>query len=429
MEDRRRVVVTGLGMVTPLGNDVDSNWQALLAGRSGIGKITSFDADKFGLETRIAGEVKDFDPLAYMDRKEARRTDRFAQFALATAKQALDDAKFTVDRDAVEAGRAGVTWGSGIGGVGTLVDNIHALADRGHDRVSPFLIPMMIVDMGAGAIAMQHGFKGPNLAHVSACASSAHAVGEATDMIRRGQADVMLAGGSEAGIIPVAIGAFNAMHALSRRNDAPEKASRPFDKLRDGFVFSEGGACLLIEELEHAGRRGARIYAEIVGYGLSSDAHHVTAPPEGAEGAARAMRMALADGGVAPEEIGYVNAHGTSTPANDGPETQGIKAVFGEHARKLPISSTKSMTGHTLGAAGAIEAAICMLAMRDGMLPPTINQEVADPECDLDYIPNRARKADVSVSLSNSMGFGGHNAALVLRRWERAPASRVSAST
>ena len=415
---RLRVVVTGLGMVTPLGNDVATSWQGIVDGRSGIGPITSFDPKD--LETKIAGEVKGFDPLRYMDRKEARRTDRFAQFALATAKQALDDAGYSFDRDAAEAGRAGVTWGSGIGGVGTLVENIHVMLERGADRISPFMIPMMIVDMGAGAIAMAYGLKGPNLAHVSACASSAHAIGEATDVIRRGQADVMLAGGSEAGLIPVAIGAFNAMHALSRRNDEPERASRPFDKLRDGFVFAEGGAALLLEGLEHARRRGAHIYAEVIGYGLSSDAYHVTAPPKGAEGAVRAMRMALADARTEPQEVDYVNAHGTSTPLSDGPETQGIKTVFGEHAYKLGVSSTKSMTGHTLGAAGAIEAAMCVLAMRDGVMPPTINQEVPDPDCDLDYVPNRSRKADIRVSLSNSMGFGGHNAVLVLRRWDAA---------
>jgi 3-oxoacyl-[acyl-carrier-protein] synthase II len=416
--ERRRVVVTGIGMVTPLGNDVASTWEGLLAGRSGIGRITSFDPSP--LETQIAGEVKGFDPLCYMDRKDVRRTDRFAQFALAAAKQALEDGAFKVDRESVEAGRAGVAWGSGIGGVGTLVENIHVMVERGAHRISPFMIPMMIIDMGAGAIAMAHGFKGPNLAHVSACASSAHAIGEAGDTIRRGQADVMLAGGSEAGLIPVAIAAFNALHALSRRNAEPERASRPFDKLRDGFVFAEGSGALLLEELGHAQRRGAHVYAELIGYGLSSDAHHITAPPEGAEGAVRAMRMALDDASLSPEQVDYINAHGTSTPANDVPETQGIKAVFGEHAYKLAVSSTKSMTGHTLGAAGAVEAAICVLAMRDGILPPTINQEVPDPLCDLDYVPNKSRKRELRVALSNSMGFGGHNAALLLRRWDAA---------
>lgn len=407
--ERRRVVVTGLGMITPLGLTVEETWAGLIAGRSGIGPITRFDAGN--LETRIAGEVKGFDPLAWMDRKEVKRSDRFAQFAVATAGQALADAGLAIGPEL--APRAGVVWGTGIGGVETLVDNIssHAKDPR---KVSPFMIPMMIGDMGAGEIAMKYGAKGPNFATVSACASSGHALGTAADVIRRGQADVMLAGGSEAGLIPVAIGAFVAMHALSRRNGEPERASRPFDKERDGFVFSEGGATLVLEELEFARARGARILGELTGYGLSADAHHITAPPADANGAVRAMRMALADAGVRPDEVGYVNAHGTSTPANDSAETEALKAVFGVHASRLAISSTKSMTGHMLGAAGAVEAAICLLAMRDGVLPPTINLEVPDPACDLDYVPNVARRARVDVALSNSMGFGGHNVALVL---------------
>ena len=403
-------------MVTPLGNDVASTWQGLTAGRSGIGRITTFDTS--ALETKIAGEVKGFDPLAYQDRKEARRTDRFAQFAIAVAKQAMDDAGYKLDRAGPEAGNAGVMWSSGVGGIQTVVENVHVLMDKGHDRISPFMVPMMIIDMGAGAIAMQFGFKGPNLAVVSACASSANAVGEAGDMIRRGMAEVMIAGGSEAGLIDIAIAAFNQAHALSRRNDAPEKASRPFDKMRDGFVFSEGAGALFLEELEHARARGARIYAELVGYGLTADAYHITAPAEHGEGAVRAMRMALDDAAMDPAEVDYINAHGTSTPANDGIETEAIKTVFGKHARELAVSSTKSMIGHTLGAAGAIEAAICILAMRERCLPPTINQEVADPACDLDYVPNVARQGDVRVALSNSMGFGGHNAVLVMRRWD-----------
>ena len=405
------MVVTGLGMITPLGASVDKTWVGLKAGKSGIGPITRFDAKD--LETQIAGEVHDFDALEYMDRKEAKRADRFAQFAIATAGQALKDAKLEVTKDL--ALRIGVTFGSGIGGVETLVDNI-LVHQRDPRRVSPFMIPMMIVDMAAGEIAMKYGLKGPNLATVSACASSAHAIGEAADTIRRGQADVMVAGGSEAGVIKVAIGAFNAMHALSRRNDAPEKASRPFDKERDGCVFSEAAASLVLEEEGFARARGARILAEVVGYGTTADAYHVTAPPEGAEGAVRAMQMALADAGVGPEKIGYVNAHGTSTQANDGAESAALKTVFGGRDKTPPISSTKSMTGHTLGAAGAIEAVICILAMREGILPPTINQEVPDPECDLDYIPNAARQAQVEYSLSNSMGFGGHNVALVIKR-------------
>jgi 3-oxoacyl-[acyl-carrier-protein] synthase II len=409
--ERRRVVVTGLGLITPLGASVEKTWAGLLAGKSGIGPITRFDAT--GLETTIAGEVRDFDPLDYMERKEIRRADRFAQFAVAAAGQALKDAKLEITPDV--APRIGVAFGSGIGGVETLVDNILS-HDKDPKKVSPFMIPMMIIDMAAGEIAMKYGAKGPNMAHVSACASSANAVGEAAEAIRREQADVMLAGGAEAGLIKIAIGAFNPARALSTRNDDPARASRPFDKDRDGFVFSEGAGCLVLEALDFAKARGAPMLGELVGYGLSSDAHHVTAPPPGAEGAVRAMRMAIADARIEPDRIGYVNAHGTSTQANDGAETAALKSVFGDHARNLPISSTKSMTGHTLGAAGAIEAAVCVLAMRDGCLPPTINQEVRDPECDLDYIPNRPRKADAAYSLSNSMGFGGHNVALVLAR-------------
>jgi 3-oxoacyl-[acyl-carrier-protein] synthase II len=409
--ERRRVVVTGIGMISPLGSSVQKTWDGLLAGKSGIGPITRFDPE--GLETTIAGEVKDFDPLEYMDRKEVRRADRFAQFAVAVAAQALADAQLKVTPEL--APRIGVAFGSGIGGVETLVDNILS-HDKDPKKVSPFLIPMMIIDMAAGEIAMKYGAKGPNMGHVSACASSANAIGEAAEIIRRGQADAMLAGGAEAGLIKVAIGAFNQARALSTRNDAPEKASRPFDRERDGFVFSEGAGCLVLEGLDFARARGARIIAELLGYGQSADAYHVTAPPPGGEGAVRAMQMAITDAGLPAERIGYVNAHGTSTQANDGAETAALKTVFGEHARKLAISSTKSMTGHTLGAAGAIEAGICMLAMRDGVLPPTINQEVPDPECDLDYVPNRSRKAQVDLTLTNSMGFGGHNVALVIGR-------------
>jgi 3-oxoacyl-[acyl-carrier-protein] synthase II len=411
-DERRRVVVTGLGMITPLGGSVAKTWEGIRAGRSGIGPITRFDTA--GLETTIGGEVRDFDPLEYMERKEARRADRFVQFAVATASQALADAKLEITKDL--APRVGVAFGSGIGGVSTVVENVlsHAKDPR---RVSAFMIPMMIIDMAAGEIAMKFGAKGPNMGHVSACASSAHAIGEASEMIRRGDADVMIAGGSEAGLIKIAIAAFNQAHALSRRNNDPERASRPFDKERDGFVFSEGGGAVILEELEFARARAARILAELSGYGQSADAHHVTAPAEGGEGAVRAMRMAVDGAGIAPTDVGYINAHGTSTPANDGSETAAVKTLFGDHAYRLAVSSTKSMTGHTLGAAGAIEAIFCVLAMRDGVLPPTINQEVPDPDCDLDYVPNVARKQQVDVSLSNSMGFGGHNAALLLRRW------------
>ena len=409
---RRRVVVTGLGLLTPLGLTVESSWDGVVAGKSGIGQITRFDTT--GLETTIAGELKAFDPTEYMDRKEVRRADRFAQMAVASAGQALKDAKFQITSE--NAPSIGVAFGSGIGGVGTLVDNVlsHAKDPR---KVSPFMIPMMIVDMAAGEIAMKYGAKGPNMGHVSACASSAHSIGEATDMIRRRQADMMLAGGSEAGLIKIAIAAFNQARALSTRNDAPEKASRPFDKDRDGFVFSEAAGCLVLEELEHARARGATILAEVIGYGASADAHHVTAPAEGGEGAARAMKMALAEAKISPTDVAYVNAHGTSTQANDVSETAAIKTVFGKHAYALAVSSTKSMTGHTLGAAGAIEAIFCVLGMRDGVMPPTINLDEPDPQCDLDYVPNVARKKAFDISMSNSMGFGGHNASLLIRRW------------
>ncbi len=409
--ERRRVVVTGLGMITPLGGSVAKTWDGILAGRSGIGPITRFDAS--GLETTIAGEVRDFEPTDYMDRKEVRRADRFAQMAVATAGQALGDAKITITAE--NAPRIGVAFGSGIGGVSTLVDNVLSHA-KDPKKVSAFLIPMMILDMAAGEIAMKYGAKGPNMALVSACASSAHAVGEATEMIRRGQADVMLAGGAEAGLIKIAIAAFNQARALSTRNDAPEKASRPFDRDRDGFVFSEAAGCLVLEELERARSRGARIMGEVIGYGATSDAYHVTAPAEGGEGAVRAMRMALEGAAIPPTDVGYINAHGTSTQANDGSESTAIKTAFGKHAYELAVSSTKSMTGHTLGAAGAIEAIFCLLAMRDGVLPPTINLENPDPVCDLDYVPNVARRQRVEVCMSNSMGFGGHNASLIFRR-------------
>jgi 3-oxoacyl-[acyl-carrier-protein] synthase II len=406
----RRVVVTGLGMVSPLGLTVASTWEAILAGKSGIGQITRFDTT--GLETTIAGELKSFEPTEYMDRKEVRRADRFAQMAVASASQALRDAGVAITPE--NAPKIGVAFGSGIGGVSTVVDNVltHWKDPR---KVSPFMIPMMIVDMAAGEIAMKFGAKGPNMGHVSACASSAHSIGEATETIKRGQADMMLAGGSEAGLIRIAIAAFNQARALSTRNDAPEKASRPFDRDRDGFVFSEAAGCLVLEELEHARARGAKIIAEVVGYGASADAYHVTAPAEGGEGAMRAMRYALEDARVSPTEVGYLNAHGTSTQANDVSETAAIKSVFGQHAYQLAVSSTKSMTGHTLGAAGAIEAIFSILAMRDGRLPPTINLDSPDPGCDLDYVPKVARRKAVDLAMSNSMGFGGHNASLLLR--------------
>jgi len=407
---RRRVVVTGVGMITPLGATVEKTWEGIRAGRSGIGRITRFDTT--GLETTIAGEVRDFDPTQYLDRKEVRRADRFAQMAVASAGQALKDAKLEINPD--NAPRIGVAFGSGIGGVSTLVDNVLSHA-KDPKKVSAFLIPMMIVDMAAGEIAMKYGAKGPNMAHVSACASSAHAIGEATEQVRRGQADVMLAGGAEAGIIRISIAAFNQARALSTRNDAPEQASRPFDRDRDGFVFSEAAGCVVLEAYEHAKARGAPILAEIIGYGATADAHHVTAPAEGGEGIVRAMRMALDDATLAPSDVVYVNAHGTSTQANDSAETAAIKTVFGPRAYSVAVSSTKSMTGHTLGAAGAIEAIFCVLGMRDGVLPPTINLENPDPDCDLDYVPKTSRKAKFDIAMSNSMGFGGHNASLLFR--------------
>src|SRR5437773_3578403 len=380
----RRVVVTGVGMITPLGATVEKTWEGIRAGRSGIGRITRFDTT--GLETTIAGEVRDFDPTQYLDRKEVRRADRFAQMAVASAGKALKDAKLEINPD--NAPRIGVAFGSGIGGVSTLVDNVLSHA-KDPKKVSAFLIPMMILDMAAGEVAMKYGAKGPNMAHVSACASSAHAIGEATDQIRRGQADAILAGGSEAGIIKIAIAAFNQARALSTRNDSPEKASRPFDRDRDGFVFSEAAGCLVLEELERARARGAKILGEVIGYGATADAHHVTAPAEGGEGIVRAMKMALEDAGLSPADVAYINAHGTSTQANDSAETAAIKTTFGKRAYEVAVSSTKSMTGHTLGAAGAIEAIFCLLGMRDGMLPPTINQENTDPVCDLDYVPKK----------------------------------------
>jgi 3-oxoacyl-[acyl-carrier-protein] synthase II len=409
-DGRRRVVVTGLGMVTPLGLTVASTWEGIVAGKSGIGRITRFDTT--GLETTIAGEVKGFDPTEYMDRKEIRRADRFAQMAVTSAGQALKDARFTITPD--NAPSIGVAFGSGIGGVGTLVENVLS-HEKDPGRVSPFMIPMMIVDMAAGEIAMKFGAKGPNMGHVSACASSAHSIGEATDTIRRGQAEMMLVGGSEAGLIKISIAAFNQARALSTRNEAPEAASRPFDRDRDGFVFSEAAGCLVLEELDHARARGAAVIAEVIGYGASADAHHVTAPAEGGEGAMRAMRIALEDAGISPADVAYLNAHGTSTQANDVSETTAIKSVFGKHAYRLAVSSTKSMTGHTLGAAGAIEAIFCVLGMRDGILPPTINLDNPDPQCDLDYVPKVSRKKAFDISMSNSMGFGGHNASLLFR--------------
>jgi 3-oxoacyl-[acyl-carrier-protein] synthase II len=411
--DTRRVVVTGLGAVTPLGNTAEEFWSGLRQGRSGVGPITRFDTS--GYPTRIAGEVRNFDPLKYVDRKEARRLDPYLHYAMACACMAVDDAG--LDTATVDGERFGVLIGSGIGGITTLLDGEHALLDKGPDRVSPFVIPMLIINMASGLVSMRFGARGPNSSVVTACATGNHALGDAYRIIQRGEADVMIAGGAEAMIVPLTIAGFCAMKAMSTRNDEPERASRPFDADRDGFVCSEGGGLLVLESREHATARGARIYAELIGYGMSGDAHHMTAPDPQGDGAARAMRAALRDAGLAPADVGYINAHGTSTPYNDKFETIAIKRVFGEHAARLAVSSTKSMTGHLLGAAGGIEAIASILALYHGILPPTINYERPDPECDLDYVPNQARKQDVEVVLSNAFGFGGTNATLAFRKY------------
>jgi 3-oxoacyl-[acyl-carrier-protein] synthase II len=411
--DKRRVVITGVGAVTPVGNTAEEFWQALMEGRPGIGPITRFDTT--GFDTRIAGELKGFDPLKYIDKKDDRKFDPFLKYAVASAAMAVEDAALKTDK--VEATRFGVLVGSGIGGLETLLDNYEALRTKGPDRVSPFLIPMLIVNMASGAISMRLGAKGPNTAVVTACATGNHAIGDAAKIIQRGDADVMIAGGAEAIIIPLAIAGFSQMKAMSTRNDDPAHASRPFDAERDGFVCGEGAGIMVLESLEHASRRGARIYAEIVGYGMTGDAHHMTAPDPEGDGAARAMSAALRDAGLDPSAVGYINAHGTSTPYNDKFETIAIKRVFGEHARTLAVSSTKSMTGHLLGAAGGIEAIATTFAIHRGMLPPTINYEKPDPDCDLDYVPNHARQQEVEVALSNAFGFGGTNATLAFRKF------------
>lgn len=412
---RRRVVVTGLGLVTPLGNDVESTWSGLIEGRSGAAPITLFDATD--QDVRFACEVKHFDPSLFMDPKEVKRSDRFVQFSLATADQAVQAADLREALPGLPKERFGVIVGSGIGGLMTLETQHLRMLDRGPRRVSPFFIPMFIADMAAGLISMRYGARGPNYATVSACASSAHALGLAYRSIRSGEADVMIAGGAEATITPLCTAGFAAMKALSTRNDDPATASRPFDKYRDGFVLGEGAAALVLEALEHAHARGAPILAELVGFGQSADAYHMTAPaPEGA-GAQVAIRSALADAGIESEDVDYVNAHGTSTPQNDATETAALKNVFGDHAYDLVVGSTKSMTGHTLGAAGAVEGAISALACQRGLIPPTINFEELDPECDLDYAHQGPVERDVRIAISNSFGFGGHNVTLVIRKW------------
>jgi len=414
---RRRVVVTGLGVVTPLGNDVSTLWENLLAGRSGVGPIEQFDPSE--LEVRIAAEVKGFDPVALFGRREARRNDRFTLFALEAARQAVEDAGLTFqDGDGRET--TGVLIGTGIGGVLTLLENYDVLQERGPRRVSPFMVPMMMPNAAAAAVAIRHGLQGLNVCLSSACATGSHAIGEAAEVIRRGDAEVMICGGSEAAIHPLSISGFKNMGALSTRNDEPERASRPFDARRDGFVIGEGAGVLVLESLDHARRRGARIYCELIGYGATADAYHVAAPEESGKGAALAMRRALADADLSPGDVDYINAHGTSTPLNDRIETQAIRAVFGSHADRLAVSSTKSMIGHLMGAAGAVEAIVCVKSLETGWVHPTINYEHPDPRCDLDYVPNRARRLEPRVVLSNSFGFGGHNGCLIFRRWEEA---------
>ena len=401
-------------MVTPVGNDTPTTWSSLLAGRSGVAELTAFDTSNFKIH--IAAEVKDFDPTRYVDKQTARRMDRVLHFATAACVEALADACF--DMSQWDPKRVGVIVGSGIGGVHTILDNQTALLERGRRGVSPFAVPALMLNSASAHISIMLGARGPNLAFATACATGSHALGEAAEMIRRGRADMMIAGGSEAAMVPMALAGFENMHALSSRNDEPTRASRPFDKDRDGFVMAEGAGILILERLDKARARGARIYGEIVGYGNNADAFHITAPAEDGEGAADCMRMALADAGMAPSDVDYINAHGTSTPLNDASETRSIKMVFGADAYRVPISSTKSMTGHLMGSAGAIEAAFCLLTMRDDILPPTINLDTPDPACDLDYVPNVARRARVNVAMSNSFGFGGHNGTLVFRRLE-----------
>jgi 3-oxoacyl-[acyl-carrier-protein] synthase II len=411
----RRVAVTGMGAVTPLGLSVAEFWANALAGKSGIAPITYFDTTQY--DTKFAGELKGFDPLKHMDRKLAQRVDPFTQYAIAAAEEAVRDAGLAFEKEDTE--RIGIVFGSGIGGFKTFQTQVGNLYERkGPDRISPFFIPMMIPDIAAGRISIKYGLKGPNYATVSACATASHAIGDSLMLIQRGMADVMLCGGSEAGICEMGIGGFNALKALSTRNDAPEKASRPFDKDRDGFVMGEGGGVLVLEELEHAKARGARIYAEMVGFGFTADAHHITEPAPDGAGAQRSMAMALRDAGMQPTEVDYVNAHGTSTYYNDKYETAAIKAVFGDHARKLSVNSTKSMIGHLLGAAGVVGAIAAVKSIETGDIHPTINYETPDPECDLNYVPNTAVKRTVRAAISNAFGFGGHNATLAFKKLE-----------
>ena len=410
----RRVVVTGIGAVTPVGIGKEEFWKNIKEGKSGIGLITNFDTENHAV--KIAGEVKDFDPLRFIEKKEAKRMDKYTQFGIAASKLAVEDAK--LDLDKVEQERFGVIIGSGIGGIQTFEKEFEKMSNKGPSRVSPFFIPMMITNIASGQISIALGAKGPNTTVVTACASSTNAVGDAFKAIQRGDADLMITGGTESSITPLSMAGFTNMKALSTRNDEPQKASRPFDKDRNGFVMGEGAGMLLIEELEHALKRGAHIYAEIVGYGMSADAYHITAPAPGGEGAARSMMNALKDGNVDPNELSYINAHGTSTPMNDKNETAAIKTVFKDHAKDIAISSSKSMTGHLLGAAGGVEAIVCALAIDENFVPPTINYTIPDEECDLDYVPNEGREMEVNYALSNSLGFGGHNATILLKKYK-----------
>lgn len=408
----RRVVVTGIGVISALGTGVEKNWNALLQGKSGVDRITRFDASE--LPTQIAGEIKDFNAEEFIDKKEIKKMDLFIQYALAAADMAMKDSALEVNEENAE--RVGVLVGSGLGGLPTIEKYHEALAEGGYKKVSPFFIPMLIINLAPGQISIRYGAKGPNFSVVSACAAGTHAIGEAYQVIRRGDADAMITGGAESTITPLAIAGFNAMKALSTRNDDPQGASRPFDKDRDGFVMGEGAGILILEEYEGAKARGAKIYAEVVGYGLSGDAYHLTAPAPEGEGAARCMKMALKSARLNPEEVDYINAHGTSTPFNDYYESLAIKSALGEHSRKVMVSSTKGMTGHALGAAGGIEAVYSILAMERGVVPPTINYQNPDPDCDLDYVPNIARQAKVNVAVSNSLGFGGTNATIIFKK-------------
>ena len=410
---RRRVVVTGVGLVIPTGIGTETAWKNICEGKSGIGHLTRFDPN--GFETKIAGEVRGFNPEAYIEKKEIKKMDLFIQYALAATKEALEGSQLKITPENCD--RIGVIVGTGLGGLPTIEKYHQILLERGPSRISPFFIPMLIANLASGQIAIQFGAKGPNTCLVTACATGAHCIGDAFRAIVYGDAEAIIAGGTEANITPLTIGGFNAMKALSTRNEEPEKACRPFEKNRDGFVVAEGAGILILEELEFALKRGAKIYGELIGYGYTGDAYHITAPPPEGEGAARCMRMAIKDAGLRPEDIDYINAHGTSTPLNDLTETQAIKTVFGEYAKKVAISATKSMTGHLLGAAGSTEAIFSLLAIRDGIIPPTINYDVPDPECDLDYVPNVARQRPLTVAMSNAFGFGGTNATLVFRKF------------